>query len=113
MFLDRVWLWYGINQYWADTVSTSELRSYMEGKINSHTVGNNPLWALMAELTPQAIDIILLTNNLRKLADDVNRELTKWFRDDWSLHSINIVATDFFLGNDLINVAVEELTRNR
>lgn len=101
-------MWYGISQYWADTVSTSDLKSYMEDKINSHSTGNNPFWALMAELTPQAIDIILLTNDLRKLADDVNRHITKWFRDDWSQQSINIVASDFFLGNDLINVAIRE-----
>lgn len=71
--------------------------------------GRTRLWALMAELTPQVSDIILLKNNLRKLADDVNRELTKWFRDEWEGFSYNIVATDYFLGNDLINVAIEEI----
>lgn len=81
----------------------------MEDKINNYSLGNNPFWALMAELTPQAMDILLLTNNLRKLADDVNRELTKWFRDEWGMLKINIVATDFFLGNDLINVAIDEI----
>lgn len=63
----------------------------------------------MAELTPQVSDIFLLKNNLRKLADDVNRELTKWFRDEWDRFTVNIVATDYFLGNDLINVAIEEI----
>lgn len=71
--------------------------------------GRTRLWALMAELTPQFSDIFLLKNNLRKLADDVNRELTKWFRDEWESFSYNIVATDYFLGNDLINVAIEEI----
>lgn len=71
--------------------------------------GRTRLWALMAELTPQVSDIFLLKNNLRKLADDVNRELTKWFRDEWEGFSYNIVATDYFLGNDLINVAIEEI----
>lgn len=64
------------------------------------------MWALMAQLTPRTIDVVLQINSLRKLADRVNTELTKWFRDDW-LHDVNIVATDFFLGNDLINVAIE------
>lgn len=85
----------------------------MQDKINSHTTGNNPFWALMAELTPQPIDILLMTNNLRKLADDVNRELTKWFRDEWYQLPVNIVATDFFVGNDLINVAIEDIGKNR
>lgn len=82
-------------------------------KINNHSTGNSPFWALMAELTPQAIDILLMTNNLRKLADDVNRELTKWFRDEWHRLPVNIVATDFFLGNDIINVAIDDITNNR
>lgn len=64
------------------------------------------MWALMAELTPQPIDLFFRTNNLRKLADDVNKHVTKWFRDDWS-NDVNIVATDFFLGNDLVNVAID------
>jgi hypothetical protein len=55
---------------------------------------------------PQPIDLIFRTNNLRKLANDVNRKLTKWFRDEWA-RDVNIVATDYFLGNDIINVAIE------
>lgn len=65
----------------------------------------NPIWALMAELTPQPIDIIFRTNNLRKLAEDVNRHLTVWFRDEWGSEA-NVVATDYFLGNNLISVAI-------
>lgn len=64
------------------------------------------MFALMAELTPQPIDLFFRTNNLRKLANDVNRKLTMWFRDEWS-REVNIVATDYFLGNDVINVAIE------
>lgn len=66
----------------------------------------NPMWALMAELTPQPIDVFFRINGLRTLADDVNRRVTKWFRDEWA-NSVNIVATDFFLGNDIISVAIE------
>lgn len=60
----------------------------------------------MAELTPQPIDLLFRTNNLRKLADEVNKYVTKWFRDEW-FKDVNIVATDYFLGNDIINVAIE------
>lgn len=102
-------MWKGVNQYWANTVDTPVLKSYMEAKIKNHGIGENPLWALMAELTPRAKDILYLRNDLRKLADKVNRELTKWFRDEWAQLTVNIVATDYFLGNDLINVAIEEV----
>lgn len=108
--LERAWLWLPITQYWADTVNSSVLKTYMQNQIVNHGSGVNSFWALMAELTPRTIDIVLLTNNLRKLADDVNRELTKWFRDEWAQLSVNIVATDFFLGNDLVNVAIEQNT---
>lgn len=64
------------------------------------------MWALMAELTPQPWDVILRKNNLRDLAQSVNKEVTKWIRDEW-FNDVNIVATDYFLGNDLIRVAIE------
>lgn len=78
----------------------------MDAKLHENRVLLNPMWALMAELTPQPIDVFFRTNSLRKLADDVNRKITKWFRDDWT-ENVNIVATDYFLGNDIINVAIE------
>ncbi|KAJ8982728.1 hypothetical protein NQ317_019519, partial [Molorchus minor] len=102
---DNPWLWHPLQQYWGNTKRVSELKAFLGRSITDHRVTINPLWALMAELTPQPIDIVFRTNNLRKLADDVNRELTKWFRDEWS-RQVNIVATDYFLGNDLINVAI-------
>lgn len=101
-------MWNGITQYWANTVNVSVLKSFLEKSIISNS-GSHRLWALMAELTPRVSDMIQFKNNLRKLADDVNRLLTKWFRDEWRRFSYNIVATDFFLGNDLINVAIEEI----
>lgn len=83
----------------------------MGSAIQDHKVVQNPLWALMAELTPQPLDVLFRTNSLRKLADEVNKHVTKWFRDEWP-KEVNIVATDFFLGNDLVNVAIE-VNRNR
>ncbi|XP_017772229.1 PREDICTED: PI-PLC X domain-containing protein 1 [Nicrophorus vespilloides] len=100
------WLWNPLQQYWGDKRKTDELRSFIAGAIKSHQTIYNPMWAIMAELTPTPLDIIFRTNNLRKLADDVNKHITSWFRDEWAKES-NIVATDFFLGNDIINVAIE------
>lgn len=108
LLLDRQWLWDGIPQYWGNTINVTNLKNYLHHNIMIHPE-KNQLWALMAELTPRPSDVLLLRNNLRKLADDVNRELTKWFRDEWNRLGINIVATDFFLGNDLINVAIEKI----
>lgn len=107
-FLERPWLWDGISQHWANTVNVAVLKDFLQSSIRNNP-GRNRLWALMAELTPRMRDVLLFKNKLRTLADMVNRELTKWFRDEWERLSVNIVATDFFLGNDLINVAIEEI----
>ncbi|CAH1108736.1 unnamed protein product [Psylliodes chrysocephalus] len=109
---DSYWLWNPIPQYWANTKSVSSLKQYIQKSIVEHSQAStiNPLWALMAELTPQPLDVVFGTNNLRKLAQNVNSLLTQWFRDEWSTNT-NVVATDFFLGNNMINVAIEINTR--
>nr|CAI5817787.1 unnamed protein product [Callosobruchus analis] len=104
---DNPWLWSSMQQFWGDTKKVSELKRYLERSIREERpASQNPLWALMAELTPTPLDIIFRTNSLRKLAQEVNGQVTKWFRDEW-INETNIVATDFFLGNNLINVAIQ------
>lgn len=102
------WLWNPLQQHWGNKQTVGELKSFVASTIKDHATIFNPMWALMAELTPQPLDVIFMlrSNSLRALADSVNMHLTSWFRDDWS-KDVNIVATDFFLGNDLINVAIE------
>lgn len=103
---DYEWLWNPIQQFWGNKRNVADLKGFLDSAIRDHKTILNPMWALMAELTPQTLDVIFRTNNLRKLADNVNRQVTKWFRDEW-LSNVNIVATDFFLGNDIINVAID------
>lgn len=100
------WLWHPIEQFWGNKRDVGELKSFLDTAIKQHKSILNPMWSLMAELTPQALDVIFRTNNLRKLANNVNRHVTKWVRGEWSNSSVNIVATDYFLGNDIINVAI-------
>uniref|UniRef100_A0A1Y1M5P8 Phosphatidylinositol-specific phospholipase C X domain-containing protein n=2 Tax=Photinus pyralis TaxID=7054 RepID=A0A1Y1M5P8_PHOPY len=100
------WLWHPIEQFWGNKRDVGDLKDFLDTSIKQHKSVLNPLWALMAELTPQAFDVIFRTNNLRKLANNVNRHVTKWVRSEWSNSSVNIVATDYFLGNDVINVAI-------
>ncbi|KAJ8910752.1 hypothetical protein NQ315_017209, partial [Exocentrus adspersus] len=99
------WLWNPMQQFWGNTKKVSELQKFLAKSIIDHRLTINPMWALMAELTPQPIDIIFRTNNLRKLADDINKYVTKWIRDEWG-KQVNVVATDYFLGNDIVNVAI-------
>lgn len=105
-FLDNYWLWQPMQQHWADTKNVGTLKNFIKTALREHRITLNPMFALMAELTPQPIDWVFRTNNLRKLANDANRHVTKWFRDEWA-RDANVVATDYFLGNDIINVAIE------
>ncbi|GJQ74573.1 hypothetical protein Trydic_g21434 [Trypoxylus dichotomus] len=103
---ENPWLWNPLQQYWGDKKNVNDLKSYLQSSIKDHNTISNPLWALMAELTISSLDVVFHSASNAKLADKVNRELTKWFRDEWP-RVPNIVATDYFLGNDLIEIAIE------
>lgn len=62
----------------------------------------------MAEITPKPIDYLSKPRyGLRGFAELVNIPLTYWFhRQKWYSNCM-IVSTDFFLGNNLIEMAVE------
>ncbi|XP_044757278.1 PI-PLC X domain-containing protein 2-like [Coccinella septempunctata] len=103
-------LWDPIPQVWANTVSVHHLKNYLEDSLKRRS--NNTIFnALMAELTPRTLDVITGKNTLRELANNVNSNVTKWVRDEWS-KEVNIITSDFFLGNNLIDVAIN-VNRNR
>lgn len=104
--IEHTSLWNPIQQYWGDKKDAADLKRYILSSIKTHNTISNPLWALMAELTISPIDVIFNSASNKNLADKINRELTKWFRDEWA-KDVNIVASDYFLGNDLINIAIE------
>lgn len=61
----------------------------------------------MAELTPSTMDVLFRPNDgLRKLADNVSRNVTAWYRDLW-WKSTSMTAVDFFHSTDIIDVAVD------
>ncbi|XP_012273724.1 PI-PLC X domain-containing protein 1 [Orussus abietinus] len=104
------WLWPPMTQAWGNKQTMEDLLEYLNDVIIGNTrprSNQNPLWAVMAELTPCPLDIILNpSGGLRQMADSVNRNLTILFQDEWWKQT-NIVATDFFLGNNLIDVAIQ------
>lgn len=65
-------------------------------------------WALMTELTPTTRDILTRPHlGLRGMAQSVNRNVTTWFRRKaWYSRAMS-VASDFFLGNNLIEMAIK------
>ena len=65
------------------------------------------LWAAMAELTPSTLDVLFKPKDgLRKMAARTNRNITSWYRNQWS-ETANIVAVDFFHSTDIVDVALK------
>lgn len=61
----------------------------------------------MAELTPSTMDVLFRPNDgLRKLADNVARNVTAWYRDLW-WKTTSMTAVDFFHSTDIIDVAID------
>ncbi|XP_043235100.1 uncharacterized protein LOC122388258 isoform X1 [Amphibalanus amphitrite] len=104
------YLWPSIPQAWGDKKSVASLYGFLREEMRQRSGG--PQWAAMAELTPSPWDIIIPNRGLRDLAQKANSEVTKWFRDEW-WHTASVVATDFFLGNDMIDVAIEANIKRR
>lgn len=59
----------------------------------------------MAQTTPNVFDILFQRGSLRVNADAVNRNVTDRLTNRWREHA-NIVSTDFFLGNDVIDISI-------
>lgn len=59
----------------------------------------------MAQTTPNVFDILFQRGSLRGNADAVNRNVTSRLTTRWREHA-NIISTDFFLGNDVIDVSI-------
>lgn len=60
----------------------------------------------MAEMTPTGWDLITdRLGGLRKMADQTNRHISKWYWDDWGPLA-NVVAVDFYKGTNLVETAI-------
>ncbi|KAG8199710.1 hypothetical protein JTE90_022159 [Oedothorax gibbosus] len=98
-------LWPSIPRAWGNKQHPEDLKAYFKQVFQKPTPEG--LWASMAELTPNTKTIVLHPETgLRIFADQINRNVTHWFRDFY-WQKANIVATDYFLGNDIIDVAVQ------
>ncbi|XP_066583005.1 uncharacterized protein [Prorops nasuta] len=110
------WMWPPMTQAWGDQQTAEGLLQYLKDVITGpkkirnsrNSFSQNPLWAVMAELTACPLDIIFnpSSGGLRQMADSVNRLLTHEFQKEW-WEETNIVATDYFLGNNLIDVSIQ------
>ncbi|CAN7939179.1 unnamed protein product [Ixodes hexagonus] len=91
----------GVRQLWANAVNLTSLQSFLGNYVCAPTFGV-PV-SSMVQMTAR-FPRNLVSN--RKLAQQVNFHATGWFRDDW-WRCANLVAMDFFLGSDMIYVAID------
>lgn len=105
-------LWTAVEHQWGDVDKINLLEKYLQSVMDRAKQGLLSFaWSAMAELTATAQDVALdKLHGLRNMADTVNRNVTVWFRERWA-NTSTIVATDFFLGNNIIDVAIAENQR--
>ncbi|XP_050348413.1 uncharacterized protein LOC126772202 isoform X2 [Nymphalis io] len=101
------WLWPILPHLWANTNSPTDLFHYLDRMIDMSPLpsSRSPLFSAMAQTTPTVLDILFLRGSLRENADFVNRNVTARLISRWR-HNANIVSSDFFLANDVIDVSI-------
>lgn len=101
-------IWPCVTHQWGNVRTLSALYTYLN-RIESNALGSavvNPRSA-MAQLTPDTLDVILdRLGGLRKMAEDVNMNVTTWYNTEFQ-NTANIVAVDFFKGTGIIETAIE------
>lgn len=106
-FSENDWLWPPVRQMWGNQQNITGLFTFLDECMSNPKLKDTPImWAAMAQLTPSPLDLIFNPNgNLRLMAHSVNKNLTSWCKDLW-WDKANIVTSDFFLENNLINIAI-------
>jgi hypothetical protein len=90
---------------WPNTDSMNELEIYFNRTICKSYP--NILYAAMVHLTADKIGIISdRYKGLRTMAQTVNQNISELFRSRWS-QCANVVASDYFLGNNFIEIAIK------
>jgi len=98
-------LWTEAEHAWANARRPAQLFNYLDDTMVD-MMDSIYLWAAMTHLTPSTFDVLMnLSGGIRKLNNKIASSLNLWYRDIW-WQKTNIVATDFFLSNNLVNVAM-------
>lgn len=94
-----------VRHLWAEAENVTSLEDYFHRMICAPS--GFEATSAMAQLTPTTWGVIFdKYGGLRKMAQDVNWIITNWFEEKWWT-CVNIVASDFFLGNNLIEISIE------
>ncbi|XP_058123524.1 PI-PLC X domain-containing protein 1 [Anopheles coustani] len=101
-------VWRSVQQRWGNVQNVNDLEKYLF-KVHHPTgfreFSYRPV-ADMAELTPDPWGVITdRYGGLRKMADSVNRFVTKWYFEDLG-PTANVVAVDFVRGTSIVEAAI-------
>jgi len=98
-------LWSEVRHVWGNQQNSAGLKNFLGEAMNLRKYARYP-WAAMSHLTPTKWNVFFRPNSgMRELSDSISRNLTQWYRDEW-WNAANIIATDFFLGNNLIEESI-------
>ncbi|CAL8117956.1 unnamed protein product [Orchesella dallaii] len=100
-------LWPPFQHSWANTNNISQLEKFLGEDLQVFGCRGR-FWTLMTELTATASDVLTRPQlGLRGMAQDANRNVTLWFRRKAWYSRAMAIASDFFLGNNLIEMAIK------
>lgn len=101
---DSQYLWTEVRHAWGDKREKGQLLNFLGGAMEEKRSATY-LWAAMTHLTPSTMDVFFNPRGgIRQINDKIARYVSGWYRDFW-WNTTNIVATDFFLSNNLVDVA--------
>ena len=108
-YLANQYLWPSVRHQWPNTDRLPVLVQYFADTLCN--ANRKVLRSAMAELTPTRWGVLSFKyTGVRALANITNSHMTEWFADRWS-HCANIVAVDFFLSTNIVDIAINANTK--
>jgi hypothetical protein len=103
-YIESDLLWPNVKHQWGDKDEIEPLIKYFENTLCSDN--KHLLRSAMAEMTPNTQGVLTLKyESLRALAHVTNSKYMEWFNDRWP-NCVNIVAADYFLGSNVVDIAI-------
>merc|ERR1711879_1060472 len=100
-----------VKERWGNVDKPEDLYDYINEEV-SNARGNPSYqpWKPNCQMTPNTHDIILGGISLREFADAVNRNMTKWWREEWSDLTATYSIHDFVKSTNMVE---ETIKRNK
>ena len=98
--------WDQVLHVWGDVNNLDDLFNYFDEQI-PYNAGRTSLWSAMTELTPSSVDVTVNRwGGLTGASNITNIPVSLKFRSEWWTQA-NIVSMDFFLGSDVVDIAID------